>query len=365
MPIFNGSLNTNKIYNGTIANAIFNMIISQTVYDLNVTPNTQLLDMFKEEVGGYGDKKLFYFTDVLKSRDFIAGIETTNQNVLETHRPKDITVQEIVLDNVRQVEVTVDDFLVKQGFQTEGAYSQLMSVFQSALEKTKQIHLAQTVNTFIGTDKNAVPATDGDKYVNGTYSITISDDTNKEAMGAEIAEGIANLLTALSDISREYTDDKYLRSFSADQLVVVWNAKYSNLIQKRVLPFLFGPDKLTNGIKFDNVVLPARYFGSVSAATSSVENARTLKEIEIAGKNYFPGDVLPTSSTVAENSTYVVDDKVICKVVAKDAIKMLTAYNTTESFRNARAHNTNYYMCFGYSTPEHLVDFPVIEVKQA
>lgn len=361
MPIVGSTLalNKNAIYNGTVRSALFNMIIGQQVYDLNVSPNTKLLDMVKEEVAGYGDKKLYYFTDVLKSRDFIAGIDNgTNQNVLATHRPENITIQEIVLDTVRQVEVTVDDFLVKQGFSTEGAYSQLMSVFQSALEKTKSIHLAQTVNTFVGTDENKA----ADKKV---ISVTITDATNKEATGAEIAEGISNLLTDLSDISREYTDDKYLRSFDASDLVIVWNAKYANMIQKRVLPFIYGPDKLTAGMELTNIVLPERYFGAVSALESSAAGARTLVEVEVAGKNYFPGDVLPTGTAVAAGSTYVNDADVICKVIGKGAIKMLTAFNTTESFRNARAHNTNYYMCFGYSKPEHLVDFPVLTVKKA
>lgn len=356
MPVFNGTLNTNKIYNGTIANAIFNMIIGQQVYDLNVTPNTKLLDMFKEEVAGYGDKKLFYFTDILKSRDFLAGIDNNkNQNVLETHRPKDITVQEITLDNVRQVEVTVDDFLVKQGFTAEGGYSQLMSVFQSALEKTKQIHLSQTMNTFIGTDENKTAEI-------SKITLDSVDGLSAEAKGAYIAEEIANVLTALGDISRDYTDDKYLRSFAPDQLVIVWNAKTANYIQKRVLPMIYGPDKLVDGIKFENVVLPARYFGDISEATTSVTGARTLKEVEIEGKNYFPGDVLPAGSSVEANTTYIQNDNIICKIIAKDGIKMLSSFNTTESFRNSRAHNTNYYLCFGYSTPEHLVDYPVLTV---
>lgn len=347
-------LNKNQIYDGVLRSALFNMIISQQVYDLNVTPNTKLLDMVTDEVAGYGDKKLFYFTDVLKSRDFIAGInDGTNQNVLATHRPEDITIQEIVLDKVRQIEVTTDDFLTKLSFQAEGAFSQLMSVFMNAMSKTKQVHLATLVNTFVGTDKN--------KTANkSTVYLNVDSITDKVEKGTEIAEGIANLMTDLSDVSRDFTDDKYLRSFDGSQLMVVYNAKYANMIKKSVLPYLYN----TEGIAPDAVVtLPERYFGTVSSATSSVANARTLVEIEVDGVNYFPGDVLPTGTTVAANSTYVADDKIICKVIGKGAIKMLTAFNTTESFRNARAHNTNTYMAFGYSYPEHLVDFPVIEVR--
>lgn len=355
MPIFNGTLNTNKIYNGTIANALFNMIISQRVFDINVTPNTKLLDMVKDEVAGYGDKKLFYFTDVLKSEDFIAGIDTTNQNVLATHRPKNVTVQEIVVDTVRQINLTVDDFLIKQAFTEEGGFSTLMTVFMSAMEKTKQIHLSTLVNAFVGTDVNKTATKD-------VLEIAVSGTTSEEK-GADIAEGLANILTEIGDLSRDYTDDKYLRNFDASQLTIVWNAKYSNMIQKRVLPFIFAGDKLTDGIKFNQVVLPERYFGEVSNATSSVAGARTLVEVEVSGTNYFPGDVLPTGTTVAANSTYVNDEDIICKIIANDGIKMLTCYNTTESFRNARAHNTNYYMVFGYSTPEHLVDYPVLTVK--
>ena len=136
---FNGQLNLNKIYDGTIRKGLFNMILAQRIYNLdNLSPNKTLYDMFRAQAGMYGDSWLGYYADVTRSRDFIAGINNgVNQNVLETHRPNDVTVQRIVVNKVRQIEITINDFLTKQGFEGENAYSQLMGVFQTAMEKTK------------------------------------------------------------------------------------------------------------------------------------------------------------------------------------------------------------------------------------
>lgn len=358
---YNGQLKQNKIYDGDVRDLLFNMIINQRVFDINVSPNTKLLDMARDEVSGYGDTKLFYYTDVLKSIDFMDGINPAsagaiarNQNVLETHRPTDVKVQSLTIDQVREIAVTVDDNLTKMAFSTEGAYSTLMQVFMSAVEKTKTIHLAGLVNTFVGTNVSNTAIS--------SKTIDVAATDTKEVVGAEIAEGIANILTELADPNRDYTDTAYLRSFNTEDLVVVWNSAYINMIQKRVLPQIYGPDKLTEGLNFKQVVLNSRYFGNVSSATSSVAGARTLKEIEVNGTNYFPGDVLPTGTTVEANSTYTTDPNIICKIMHKDSVKLLTFYNTTESFRNARAKNTNYYANFGYSTLEHLIDFPMLKV---
>ena len=82
MPVnFNGQLGANEIFA-----AIYNMIISQEVFADNVSETgSTLVDMSRVDGGLYGDRKLYYATDVLKSyawtNDAMAG------NLLETHRP--------------------------------------------------------------------------------------------------------------------------------------------------------------------------------------------------------------------------------------------------------------------------------------
>lgn len=352
MPIFNGQLKTNKVYNGTLANAIFNMIISQRIFDVEANAINSLVERATEEAGMLGSTKLYYSTDVLESYDFLAMSEQDKQNVLATARPKNVTVQALEIDKARQIDLTIDDPFTKQGFATEGAYSQLMSAFMGAMQTTRKLHNALTYNTFIGTDKNATAT-------HSSYTIDVASTDSKEVVATEIAEGLANLMTELADPNRDYTDTKYMRSYNVNDLTIVWNASFRNMIQKRVLPVIFSPDKLDT---LTNDFLPSRFFGTVSSATSSVEGARTLIERKVGTTNYFPGDVLPTGTQVEANTTYTVNPNVICKVMHKDSVPFLSGYATTESFRNARAHNTNYYLLWVYNTLEHLVDKPMLEV---
>ena len=63
MGAFNGTLNSNEIFA-----ALYNMIISQQVFADNLKgTNSSLVDMAKVDGSMYGDTKLYYATDVLKS----------------------------------------------------------------------------------------------------------------------------------------------------------------------------------------------------------------------------------------------------------------------------------------------------------
>lgn len=60
---FNGNLNPNEIFS-----SIYNMIISQEFLKVALADNYALVDKFKVDGTLYGDTKLFYDHDVLKSR---------------------------------------------------------------------------------------------------------------------------------------------------------------------------------------------------------------------------------------------------------------------------------------------------------
>ena len=74
MAAFSGTLNANEIYA-----ALYNMIISQEVYADNLAGTYGSL-MEKSRVDGslYGDQKLFYDTDVLRSRAWLGDNEASN-----------------------------------------------------------------------------------------------------------------------------------------------------------------------------------------------------------------------------------------------------------------------------------------------
>ena len=84
------TLDSNEIF-ATIAN----MIISQEVFADNLGKHQSLVDKARVDGGLYGDKKLYYATDVLKSAAW--GKDSEAANLLALHRPADPEVQDITL----------------------------------------------------------------------------------------------------------------------------------------------------------------------------------------------------------------------------------------------------------------------------
>lgn len=120
MPNFEGRLRPNDIFG-----ALYNMIISQEVFADNIK-GTDLVDQARVDGGLYGDTKLFYSTDALKSAEW--GNDAEAKNLLDLHRPKAPECQAIVLDKFRQICLTVDDYLSKRAWADEGAFSSFNSV---------------------------------------------------------------------------------------------------------------------------------------------------------------------------------------------------------------------------------------------
>ncbi|MBO4703709.1 MAG: hypothetical protein J5617_02645 [Bacilli bacterium] len=101
------TLTANEIYE-TLAN----MIISQEVFADNVGEHQTLVDKARVDGGLYGDTKLYYATDVLKSHDWLNDAEAAN--LLAIERPKDPEVQAIKLDVFKQIRLTLDNYLTKR-----------------------------------------------------------------------------------------------------------------------------------------------------------------------------------------------------------------------------------------------------------
>lgn len=112
------------------ANEIFktlaNMIISQEVFADNLGKHQTLVDKARIDGGLYGDTKLYYSTDTNKSYEW--GNDAEAENLLKLDRPEDPKVQAIKLDKFRQIRLTIDNYLTKRGFATEGAFASFNSV---------------------------------------------------------------------------------------------------------------------------------------------------------------------------------------------------------------------------------------------
>jgi hypothetical protein len=380
------AFNANEIF-GSLAN----MIISQDVFADNIGKHQTLVDKARVDGTLYGDTKLYYATDVLKSKPW--GNDSEATNLLALHRPQDPAVQSIIIDNFRQVSLTVDNYLTKRAFADEYAFSQFNSVMLAWISTTKKIYDGTLYNVFIGTTKS----TTGKQARTVDLTTAISNaSTQEEANRLEaeaIAQNIADLLVEMGDYNRDFNDYGYLRSYGEDGIKVIWNSKYINKIKKIDLPTMFHKDGLID--KFDQDILASRYFGRAVAAgdkgsgkvigsdgtydnTKGTLRAKVEKDISsgsgtasagTAAQHVFPGDLIPNGVTVKsggdfeENEVYVEDADVICKVLVK-LPPFMSAFETGTSFFNPKSLTENHYLTFGHNTLAYLKNYPFITISK-
>lgn len=382
------------------ANEIFqtlaNMIISQEVFADNLGKHQTLVDKARVDGTLYGDTKLYYATDVLKSHDWLNDEEAPY--LLALDRPQDPAVQAIKLDKFRQIRLTTDNYMTKRAFADEGTFASFNGVMLGWMRETKRVYEGTLYNTFIGTTVSTVGAQ--------SRTVDISDATSgltgieKARMTAMvIAQDLADLLVEMGDYSRDFNDYGYLRSYANESIKVIWNAKFVNQIKKVDLPTIFNKEGLVD--KFEQDVLPARYFGTVitsaNVASYSASTPTTGKPIDsdnntyvpgenhangcirslieadvtVASKAYhvFPGDEIPASATIAASGAdfaygevYVEEADVMYKVVVK-LPPIMSAFEVGTTFFNARSLTENHYLTWGFNTLQYFKNYPFITVK--
>ena len=390
MPAFTGSLNTNAIFA-----LIYNMIISQQVFADNLGEHQTLVDEARVDGGLFGDQKLFYATDVLKSRAWLGDSEASN--LLSVNRPASPACQSIVLNIFRQIDVTVDEYLTKQAWADEGSFSAFISVTLGWLRDTKRVYDGTLYNAFIGTDQTSTGKQLDTVDVTTAVGLATGDEANRiEAMA--IGRKIADIITQMGDYSRAYNDYQYLRSYSKGQIKIIWNAAFVNKIRNVDLPTIFHDDFMEN---LDKRIMPARYFGVVITASNKstyaastpttgkpidsddnsyvpgTNNAngciRSLieKDVTVSAVAYhvFPGDEIPAGSTIVASGTfepgevYIEDASIIFKICVK-LPPFMSAFEVGTSFFNARSLTTNHYLTWGHNTLEHLKNYPMVTVRK-
>ena len=372
-----GKLNASEVFA-----SIFNMIISQYVFADNIKgTKSSLVDEARVDGSMYGDTKLYYATDVLRS--YAWGGDAEAANLLALDRPEDPKCQAITLDVFRQIRLTVDNYLTKRAWSTENAFNEFNSVMLGWIRDTKKVYDSTTYNAFIGTYETA----EGKQ----TQTVTLpTDATNKEAenrlQAQAIATKVADILVDLEDVSRDYNDYENLRSYSADDFRYVWNAEWVNKIRKLDLPTIFHDGFMD---KFAEYTLPARYFGTLGkagAVTSDGSTMRSLVEQDVTlTENYvfkgktltpgtkfhlFAGDIIPKGIALATSAGvqvpyYTEDSSIVCKIVHKSAVPYMSGFEAGTSFFNPRSLTENHYLTFAHNTIEALHDKPFITVKAA
>lgn len=371
MPAFNGQLNYNEIFA-----AIYNMIISQQVFADNIYETKETLaDMSRVDGSLYGDTKLYYSTDVLKSFEWTGDAEA--QNLLKLHRPEAPECQAITIDTFRMIPLTVDNYLSKRAWSTEGAFSAFNSQMLGWMRDTKRVYDATMFNSFVGTTSSSVGKQN--KVINlpaEPEGTEVDTEAYNRIVAQTLATEMADLIVDLEDVSRDYNDYGNLRSFNVDDLVFVWNAAQVNKIRKLDMPTIFHKEGLID--KFAQHTLPARYFGNVNASggTTGASNitVRSLIEKDYntvepdkpgydAKKHVFPGDLLPGNTAYEANETYGEDPSIVCKIYHKDSVPFMSAFETGTEFLNPRSLTETHYLIWGYNGLEYLKNYPFITVK--
>lgn len=375
-----GNLNANEIFA-----SIFNMIISQQVFADNIKDTkASLVDAARVDGSMYGDTKLYYATDVLRS--YAWGGDAEAENLLALDRPEDPQCQAITMNIFRQIRLTVDNYLTKRAWSTENAFNSFNSVMLGWIRDTKRVYDSTTYNAYIGTYETSK----GKQEVTITLP-TVADDKEAEnrLQAQTIATKLADVLVDLEDVSRDYNDYENLRSYSSDDFRYVWNASFVNKINKLDLPTIFHKDFID---KFAQYTLPARYFGKIGKVDSSkaqtsdgatyrslIEQDVTLAEaLTYKGKSLpigtkfhlFAGDIIPNKIQVATTTEikvpfYVEDNTIVLKIVHKDAVPYMSAFEAGTSFFNPRSLTENHYLTFGHNTLEALYDKPFITFRAA
>lgn len=369
---FTGTLNQNEIFG-----ALYNMIISQQVFADNIydTKGT-LADMSRVDGTLFSDTRLYYSTDVLKSFEWTNDAEA--QNLLKLHRPEAPEVQAITIDKFRMIPITVDNYLTKRAFSTEGAFSAFNNQMLGWMRDTKKVYDATLFNSFVGTHSTNVGKQDVsvDLPTEPTDATQVNIEAYNRITAQTIAQAMADLLVELQYISRDYNDYGNLRSYNPNDLVFVWNSAWVNKIKKLDLPMIFGRDGLLD--KFAQHTLSPHYFGNVNATsgTTSATNTtiRSLIEKDYntvepsasgydAAKHIFPGQLLPSNTAYEANETYTEDRNIIFKVYHKNSIPFMTAFETGTEFFNPRSLTSTHYLIWGYNTLESLKNYPFITAK--
>ena len=338
---FTGRLNSNEIFG-----ALYNMIIGQEVFADNIK-GSDLVDQARVDGTLYGDTKLFYSTDALASAEW--GNDAEAVNLLAINRPDDPKCQAITIDTFRQISLTLDNYLSKRAWSDEGSFSAFNSVMQGWLKDTKKVYDGTLYNCYIGTTETAI----------GSQTKPVSATVAADAK--QLAAAIADIITEMTDYTREYNDYGQLRRYSEGDLKIIFNSKYVNRIMNVDLPVIFD----NAGLKgtFSKEYLPAKYFGTVNAPKKTADaKTRSLIEQTINNIHYFAGDKIKVGDEAPAGTSYQEDDKIIAKIMIK-LPPYMSAFEVGTSFFNPKSLTENHYLTFGHNTIEYLKAYPFVTIK--
>ena len=368
MATFTGSLNANSIFA-----SLFNMIISMQVFGTGVQQLTGIYAKRRVDGTLYGDKKLYISTDALKSYAWDGSDTPGGYNLLTQKRPPAPVEEYIEIDTYRQIPVTVDDYLTKQAFTDEGSFSQFNGVVLSWMGKTKEVYEHTKFQADI-----IVSALARATALGGTLSLAAPAGVAGYDLirwrGQELARQIEDRVKELSEPSRDYNDNSFLRTYSKEDFDIIVPLGILSSIRKHDVPYLFNPD--------DKPIFTEvhwKYFGVKNAVGGNTAanntDVRALVEGDWGASHLFPGDLLPNATAYDANTTYTcsytarpnIGAAFTMLMIHKQDFPIMSAFTVGTSFFNARRLDSNHYLTFGHNNVQnaHIGEYALLKITTA
>lgn len=383
-----------RLNQNIITAALFNMIISQQVFDSEVA-STSLADRFKVDGTLFGDTKLYHSFDIGSPEDWLNDEEAPD--LLKLVRNKSGKTQSITMGVYKIIAITTDQYLSKQAFMGNGTFAEYTSFLKGSLRKIKRVYDRSIINVHVGTLKPST--TRCDLQITTPKGATTEETNRLEAQ--TLASEIEILKADLEDNNRDFNALNYLRSYDVSDFIAIWNVRVHSRIRKIDLPTMFHKD-INEGGGFTEYDLPEKWFGSVATsdltlpttAPATVTN-RILEngwydvsetKITLVAKPdnnsiyLWAGDAVPykgqvyqdyvrgisvtvQSTTLPKEYYYVVDNSIAFMLVHKDALPYMSGFETATEFWNSRSLTSTNYLIFGHNNLEFIEEYPRIKVR--
>lgn len=390
-----------KLNQNIINKALFNMIISQHVFGGEVA-STELVDRFRVDGTMFGDSKLYHSFDIGNLESWLNDAES--ENLLKLNRNKSGVTQKIEMGVYKITSITTDQYLSKQAFAKEGSFAEFTSFLKGSLRQIKRVYDRSLINSTIGTLEPSTTRCDIEIV---TPTVAGNPEATNRLEAQTVASRLMVLKAELEDNNRDFNSLGYLRSYSPNNLIAVWNVEKKAKITKVDLPSLFHEE----GVKdsgFTEYALPQKWFGNIVTEPKSVPSVEdeapeyrfirsgwyNVKEDFIQeeekpeddgndGKNsvfFWAGDRVPyqgevlkdntrgitvtvTADQIAQNTIYKLDHDIAFMLLDVNSLPYMSGFEVGTEFFNSRSLTTNNYLIFGHNNLEYIEEYPRIRVK--
>lgn len=369
-PAFNGSLNSNEIYN-----ALFNIRILFQKLAPQTIKRDEVVSLIEKAVGMYGDSGVVQGMDIQGTYDF--GMDAEAPNLLAINRNKSQKIERYVINQWRQTDVTNDAYISKRAFLDEGTFALFNGYIVGTLSKAMDAFESGMVKASLGTYESPVAAC----TIEVEMPAADGTEATERIRAAKIKKAILDLKADMADNQRKYNGYGFYASYDWDEFTAVFNTKYSNEINALALYSTFNPEFIREATT--GRLWTPKWFGSVltSNGTTDATNYNIYSLVEcnsdestnfpltstqITNGVYriFPGDILPGSFDYKKDEAYVREDKIIAKIFAPEYVYYMTGYQQGESFYNPRSATTNHYLRKGFSDVQVSKFRPFITLKE-